>query len=170
MALIEAWWGNTTWSSDLKFSADAEGPVLHVEGGAREPSTITWRHYVAPDRMTHKDCRALSVPTLLLKGPVSDVLTKIQLRLTQRVFLNDIPAGAQTVDYPIATQKLPNLVQLGPLSFPPLVFLARKGQEIRVETEVVLTRTFKDSRPYSPYPPGFLAVVPQWGLILDVPT
>lgn len=87
MARIEAWWGNTTWSSDLKFSADAKGPALHEEGGACEPS------------------------------------------------------------------------KLGPLSFPSLVFLAREGQE-----------SLKDSRPYSPYPPGFLAVVPQWGLILDVPT
>ncbi len=170
MALIEAWWGNTTWSSNLRFDSNPDGPLLDVQGGDRDASTMTWRHYVSPDRMTHKDCRCLSAPTLLLKGALADVLKKVVFRLTQRVFINDIPAASQSLDNPITPHKLPNLTQLGPMAFAPLVFLARKSQEIRIETEVVVTKSFTSSRPYNPYPPAFLAVVPQWGVILDVPT
>jgi hypothetical protein len=167
MAIIEAWWGNTTWTDDLKFTDNPDGVWLYCEGGGRGSSVITWRHYVGPDRMP-QDGLALSPPALMLKGRVPDVLTKLVFRLTQRIYVNDIPAGAGSIDYPIAITKLPNLAQLGPLAFPPLAFQARKGQQHRFETEVVVQRWFKGSRPYNPNPPPFDLGVPQWGVVLDL--
>lgn len=180
MALIEAWWGNANSSPELRIAQTRQGFTIDTVA-AGDPSTMTWRFYVAPERMTEPDGPCLSAPALLLDGSITgetkgslmgdgDPHLSLRFELSQRVFITDIPVASAKSDHLVLDvkgdwkKKTVDLRTFGPLPFPPLLFEAQRGREIRIETELLINRHFHKTQRSSTWP-DFRALVPQWGLV-----